>query len=87
MSSKLNIRIRNLALVLAVAIGAAGAVASPALAADWGHHGRYEQHWRYHHPHRVIYAQPYDYVVAPPPPVVVAAPVPSFNVVVPLTIR
>ena len=86
MSSKLNIRIRNIALALAVAIGAAGALASPALAADWGNHGRYEQHWRYHHPHRMAYAQPYGYVVAPPP-VVAAAPVPSFNLVVPLTIR
>jgi hypothetical protein len=86
----MSFRIRSIALALALAAGAAGAMASPALAADWGHRVRHERYWR-HDQRGEAYAAPYaaapyGYVVAPPP-VVVAAPAPSLNFYVPLTIR
>ena len=84
-----------LALVLAAAVG--GASLSPALADDWHHDQRHEQHWRghdrrdhdrrVHHP--VHYAPPAPaYVYAPP--VVYAPPPPppvGINIVIPLQFR
>ncbi|HXQ52888.1 MAG TPA: hypothetical protein VN802_17485 [Stellaceae bacterium] len=53
----------KLALALLVTAGAAGAVASPALAADWHHAAQWRNHGRREH-HPVVYAPapvPYPY--------------------------
>lgn len=93
----LSFRLRNLVMALAVTAGAAGAMAGPALADDWGRRGwdqreRHEQHWRAH-PRPVVYARPpaYAYYGAPayayaPAPVYAPAP-PAFTFVFPLNFQ
>jgi hypothetical protein len=85
--SRQNSKIRRFVLALAGTALAAGLMAGPALAADWGPHGRPEQHWRHHEVYRQpvyaqpVYAAPYT-VVAPAPVAVVTAP--ALNLVIPL---
>jgi hypothetical protein len=90
--------VRNLVMAFVVAVGAAGAMASPALAADW-HHGRDARahEWRDHYrggygwapyayaaPAYGYYGGYYGgYVPAPVP----YAPVGSFSLSIPLAIR
>jgi hypothetical protein len=90
-------------MAFVVAAGAAGALASPALAADWDHgrDGRAREwrahEWREHH--RVGYGwQPYAYAAPAygyyggaygyaPAPVPYAAPVGSFSLSIPFAVR
>ncbi len=87
--------LRNATLGLGLAAVVGGVSAAPALADDYWHHDRRDVHehaWqrpaRREHPReeRYAYAAPsYGYRYAPPAPAYVAPP--SFNLVVPFTIR
>src|ERR1700688_1300787 len=100
--TKTSNTIRKLLLALTLAMGAAGVMAGPALAADWGHDrhdwpgrdwpGR-DWHGRYWHAHAYLGFAPAPVYVAPgyaypvAPPIVFAPPVAALNFVLPLTIR
>jgi len=96
--TKTSFRLRTIAMAAAAMAVTAGALAGPALAADWDHRGpapreMHERHWRVE-PHRVIYrpAPAYGYGYVAPAPVYVPAPQPgappvSFNLVLPLRIN
>ena len=93
--SRKSSKIRNLVLALVAVTATAGALAAPAMAADWGYdRGHPVYHWRDHWGYGpVVYADPYAVVapatpvVIPPPAPTIVAPAPALSVVIPLHIR
>jgi hypothetical protein len=93
-------KLRNLTLAVAMAAASAGALAAPALAADWhhgpaGHEDRYHRDYRDYRWHDRFYGPvvavdpgygyaPYGY--APPPAPVYVAP-PVLSLILPIHIR
>jgi hypothetical protein len=93
-STNFTRKLRNLTLAVAMAATSVGALAAPALAADW-HHGPARHEYRDHRWHDRFYGPvvavdpgygyaPYGY--APPPAPVYAAP-PVLSLILPIHIR
>ena len=94
LSNTFSRKLRHLALAAALAATSAGALAAPALAADW-HHGPARQEFRDHRGHDrffapVVAVSPYaygPYGYAPPPPAPVYGFPPVLDLILPIHIR